>query len=275
MSREMGLVSSSKANMGGTPRNDHRAPIERNRVVTRTRVEQLLGIASTDIKRRITNGFIAMEKRPTTGPRFAADVVRNLLDDMNRIVVDYHPTVGRTARTVADLIQGTAMFPGGCGLWAGTEPFASIPEFFPQNPIMLVAHNFDSVAAHDESRRRGGEGNSLYWKILRGYVDDPSACFFTNALMGLQPASAVGPMPTVAGYETQCLTFLRREIEIVAPRIVVALGGDALRRLRKIEPNAQKLKHPSARELIPLVTRGERIAEQAAILRTLVAAASP
>jgi hypothetical protein len=212
---------------------------------------------------------MTMTHSPAASRRRSIDVVQQLLDEMNRIVVDYHPSVGRTGSTVPELIQGTAMFPGGTGLWRGTEPFGEIPAFFPENPIMLVAHNFDSVRGHADSKRKGGEVKSLFWTILRGYIDYPEQCFFTNVFMGLQPESAVGKMPSIPGYEAQCLEFLRAQIEIVNPRIVVALGGDARRLVRRVIPNAPHLTHPSARTFIPLATRTELVGAQAATLRLL------
>lgn len=202
--------------------------------------------------------------------RYSVDVVQELLHEMDRVVTDYHPRVGRTDLTVAGIIDGTGMFPGGCGLWRGDQPFGPLPKLFPEHPLMFVAHNWGTVDQYSVSKRKGGEAASLFWSILRGYVDDPTTCFFTNALMGLQPTSAIGPMPTVPGYEDQCLAFLRKQIAIVEPRIVVALGGNAHRLLTKVMPQAPYLMHPSARQFKALVTRAQRVAAQAAKLRELL-----
>lgn len=197
-------------------------------------------------------------------------MVQQLLEEMHRIVRDYHPAVGRTGHEVAELIQGTAMFPGGSGLWRGSEPFGHLPEFFPIKPVMLVAHNFDSISSYQRSLSKGGSGRSKYWRILSGYVEDPAGCFFTNALMGLKPGSAIGRMPTVPAYENQCKEFLRRQIDIVQPKLVVALGREAHESLRAVIPTAGKLLHPSARQLNPLLTRDQFIAEQRGTLKQLL-----
>ncbi len=99
---------------------------------------------------------------------------------------------------------------------------------------------------------------------------DPTDVFFTNALMGCKPGSAVGDMPVVPGYEEQCLEFLRRQIEIVKPRVVIAFGGKARARLRMVVRGAGSVMHPSAREFNPLATRTERLREQAKRLEALV-----
>jgi len=205
-------------------------------------------------------------------------VVQELLDDMFRIVKNYHESVRLTGRRVADLIPGTAVFPGGTGLWRGDVCRGPLPQYFPELPVMFLAHNFDSVVAHDRSRERGGEvESSFFWKVLREYLHEagvrPEHCFFRNALMGLQPKSAVGSMPTVPGYEEQCREFLRRQFEIVAPRAVIALGGKARDRLRKADCGLPwiHVMHPSAREFRPLETRGDRIKAQAAAIREFLA----
>ena len=207
--------------------------------------------------------------------RNARAVVQQLLDEMDRIVRDYDPTVGRTGRTVDELIQGTAFFPGGCGLWRGNALCGPMPEHFPTAPIMLVAHNYDSVASHERSKERGGEVDSFFWRdVLIPYMTeagiDPHDVFFTNALMGCKPGSATGDMPAAPGYEEQCSEFLERQIEIVEPRIVIALGDKARERVRKVAPNAPSIMHPSAREFKPRVTRAERIHEQADRLAALI-----
>lgn len=206
-------------------------------------------------------------------------VLQELLDAMSATVRDYHPTVGRTGATVDELIQGTAFFPGGSGLWRGDVLGGPLPRYFPDAPIMLVAHNYDSINAHRRAKARGGEVDSSFWRdrlipyfTLAGI--EPASVFFTNALMGCKPGSATGDMPVVPGYEEQCLDFLRQQIEIVKPRVVIAFGGKARARLRKVLPRAGSVMHPSAREFNPLVTRIERIQEQAERLAALVRVAS-
>src|SRR5260370_23724155 len=44
-------------------------------------------------------------------PRLSSTVVQELLDEMNRLVVDYPVGVERTGESVSALIEGTACFP--------------------------------------------------------------------------------------------------------------------------------------------------------------------
>ena len=88
---------------------------------------------------------------------------------------------------------------------------------------------------------------------LRGRTPclEAEECFFSNALMGLKPGSATGPMPSTPAYKDECQVFLNEQIRIVNPSLVVSLGGDASERVRKLKPSVQcvRLLHPSAREL--------------------------
>jgi uracil-DNA glycosylase family 4 len=183
----------------------------------------------------------------------SADVIDELLDAMNAIVKDYG-ILPRTGASRDELIAGTACFPGGSGLWRGADAFGPLPDFFPESPIMFVAHNFDSENAYRRSRSRGTElVHAGFWKNLRAYLDgagvSPERCFFSNVLMGLQPGSAVGRMPASKTFATECRRFLERQIEIVKPGIIATLGAEAKSELAKINCGIEKvnLVHPSAR----------------------------
>jgi uracil-DNA glycosylase len=197
--------------------------------------------------------------------RTAGQVIEQLLTSMHVLVRSYHPDVRNTGSTLSELIPGTAFFPGGTGLWRGNQPFGRLPDSFPDAPVMFLGHNFDSIRAHDDSMLKGGEGQSLFWRILLAYLSHahigPEKCFFTNALMGLKPGSAVGSMPAIPGYHDECQAFLNSQIEIVKPSLIVALGQKAFSRVSKLSPAIRTvdLLHPSARELKPLGTRRELI----------------
>lgn len=203
--------------------------------------------------------------------RKAEAVIVQLLKAMDDTVLSYHPTVVRTNSTVEGLIQGTAFFPGGAGLWRGSQNFGEMPEGFPESPIMFVGHNFDSQLAYERSLSNGGEVSGHFWSRLRGMLKAAGLCsercFFTNALMGLKPGSALGPMPSVAGYKDECRAFLARQVEIVDPSTIVALGDDAYLYVRRLEIAHTKLRHPTNRYFNPLITRDVRIREEGMKLR--------
>ena len=61
-----------------------------------------------------------------------------------------------------------------------------MPEFFPDNPMMFVGHNFDSRPRLRPfvSKERGGEAQSLFlWRNLLAYLSHA----------GLEPGEASSP----------------------------------------------------------------------------------
>ena len=203
-------------------------------------------------------------------PRIAVEVISELLAEKLRLVTQFPPLVTETGNRIEDLINGTAVFPGGSGVWRGSGFHGALPKYFPNSPIMIIGHNFDSATGYKNSKLRGGELQSshTFWGVLLAYLEsaelNPTDCFFTNVLMGLKPGSATGPMPPSAVYENQCLQFLKKQIQILQPRFIITLGGDASKRVNKIRlPVAwHQAMHPSAREFKPLVTRENRITAQ-------------
>jgi hypothetical protein len=196
-------------------------------------------------------------------PRLSVDVIQQLLDEMERLVVTYPEKVERTGKTLDELIAGTAFFPGGTGLWRGRIPEGPLPMYFPEKPVMFIAHNFGNLASLKEAIRDKGEAHSSFanlWTNLLGFLEhagplDPSEGFFTNALMGLKPDNRSGKMPSCTGYKEQCQHFLSRQVQIVDPIAVVTLGGEASilwRRAKRLYPflctlPSIQIMHPSAR----------------------------
>lgn len=198
-------------------------------------------------------------------------VIGRLLAAMSETVVTYHPSVKRTGTTIDGLIAGTACFPGGAGLWRGAANGGRLPEYFPQSPVMLVGHNFDSVRGFELSLGRKGEVDGQFWQILLAIVRDsglaPDQCFYTNALMGLKPGSANGAMQSVRGYKEQCRLFLSRQVEIVVPRAVIALGVNAEEYVSGLDCDWLAVKHPKDWHFRELSTRRERIHSEGKMIR--------
>ncbi|WP_243322280.1 uracil-DNA glycosylase family protein [Geothrix sp. SG200] len=202
--------------------------------------------------------------------RKARQVISELLAEKQRIVTQFHPLVADTGNRIEDLIDGTAVFPGGSGLWRGPGFHGALPENFPDSPIMIIGHNFDSETGYKNSKIRGGELQAphTFWGVLLAYLKSaelsPFDCFFTNVLMGLKPGSATGPMPSSKIFESQCLQFLVKQIQTVRPRFIITLGVDAYKRVDKapLSVSLHSAMHPSAREFKPLITRDHRINEQ-------------
>lgn len=198
--------------------------------------------------------------------RKSEEVIQQLLDARQILVTKHHHKVKQTGSTLADLIPGTAFFPGGSGLWRGLENSGQLPAHFPDAPVMFVGHNFDSIRAFKKAFAAGGEAGSQFWgkllAILEGASLPPDGCFFTNALMGLKPGSATGSMPSVPGYREQCEQFLRKQIYIVRPSAVVALGDKAWCFVSKLDQPRMKSRHPTNWHLREKASRAQRLKEQ-------------
>jgi len=114
----------------------------------------------------------------------SAVVVADLFREMELTVTAYGPGAVRVGR----VINGTAFFPGGTGLWRGVQPRGESPSYFPASPVMVLGHNFDKVAGHEGSCKRGIElMNGPTWHVLLRYLEragvEPSDCFFTNVFV--------------------------------------------------------------------------------------------
>jgi hypothetical protein len=152
-------------------------------------------------------------------------VVAELFREMESSVTAYGPGAVKAQR----LVDGTAFFPGGIGLWRGLEPHGEAPPNFPRCPIMILGHNFDKVAGLEASWVRGVElMGGATWLILRRNLEtakvDKLDCFFTNVFVGLQPVKSPGKVIANEEYYKQCRDFLVRQIKRVKPRLVATLG---------------------------------------------------
>lgn len=200
--------------------------------------------------------------------RTAVDVVTMLRLRMNDIVRDYDDGDPDGVQRVCEPIDGTAFFPGGHGLWRGTKPHGPLPEFFPNAPVMFVGHNFDSVRGYRRSQERGIElvRNTTWVKLLQCIAAAglrPEECFFTNALMGLQPKASVGTLKTTERFRAECRQFLSEQVRIVRPRAIAALGPVAAQDLERLKTRVPviALKHPYATIRLPDLaeTEGARL----------------
>jgi hypothetical protein len=193
---------------------------------------------------------------------------------MERIVNDYG-TLKRTNTALDTSVQGTAVFPGGAGLWRGEEPFGDLPKLFPEDCLMIVAHNFDKESSYLKSVKRGRELLHGFWERLRAYICAgelvPEQCFFTNALMGLQPTSARGRMDAPHLFRRQCREFMARQIAIVKSRRIAILGDHAREEMTYQDTNVKSAVffHPSWLTFKKREVRTEIIAAEGEKLKQL------
>lgn len=156
-----------------------------------------------------------------------------LFTEMDSYVVEYPaPAV---ARMVA-FARGTAFFPLGSGRFeAGSA--------LPARPIAIVAHVFDEASYRHALGAGGGHeriDRNRTWVGLRRVLElagvDIRDCFLTNALMGVKAGPATGAVRAGPQYRAACAAFLGRQLTLVRPRLVVALGAHAVGILREAVP---------------------------------------
>lgn len=111
---------------------------------------------------------------------------------------------------------------------------------------------------------QGDESGRRFDVLLSAAGLNRKDVFITNAVL-CNPLDKSGRnrRPRVSDVD-RCASFLRRQIEVVSPRIVVALGGVALDALGRIQPHGLSLRDAAqpcdwfSRLLVPLYHPGRR-----------------
>jgi hypothetical protein len=129
----------------------------------------------------------------------------------------------------SEKIAGTAFFPGGAGLYLKDRDQAIIK--FPVDGVMVLGHNFDSEIGFYLSAKNGKESLSIgTWGPLLNLLTDAKIpfdrCFFTNAFMGLCEGENSFDYRgrEHSEFRQACLAFLKAQIEIQRPRLIITLG---------------------------------------------------
>jgi len=91
--------------------------------------------------------------------RASAEVIDELLKAMKDLVRDYPRGVNKIENR-SRLVDVTAFFPGGTGLWRGAGPFVKLPPEFPTRPVMFVSRAFSAKVHRDGE---AGKCHRTYW----------------------------------------------------------------------------------------------------------------
>lgn len=157
--------------------------------------------------------------------------------------LDYRALVEDRKRCTlcADLVNPSA-YKAGCfgsahvgpwSLWQGNIDAA----------VVVVGQDWGDTRYFDANRGREATGNptnNTLRKLLASVgvaVEDPSnlgqrqVAFFTNAILCLKTGGLQGQVRPE--WFTNCSVFLRRQVETIAPKVVVTLGEQAFRALGK------------------------------------------
>lgn len=143
-------------------------------------------------------------------------------------------------------LRGTAFFSAAAGLVMHSLDGHLPP--FPFGGVMFVGNNLDSETAflrrlHSGQAHGDPERPMLTWRNLYRLLGaagvSPSACFFTNAFVGLKAGDDPrGRFPGAGDPEFRiwCRRFLEEQIAVMGPAVVATLGSDARRFVASMAP---------------------------------------
>ncbi len=155
----------------------------------------------------------------------------NYLFDKIALVEPYPEKVAPTRKR----LDITAFFPGGSGLWMEDETDI-IPD------ILVLGQDFSNVVEYESMmRNESTDLDGPTWreliKLFSSASIDLKRCFYSNVFIGLRESkSMVGRFPGFKDKEfvKRNLEFLREQISIVRPNLVITLGRPASEMLSKL-----------------------------------------
>lgn len=141
-------------------------------------------------------------------------------------------------------LPGTAFFPGGSGLWRPRRESRLPP--MPEGGVMVLGQDYYTRIGYLGFLDAGDEVNTPTWRTIRGLFSrvglSEDRCFFTNAWMGLRSdGKATGPYAGVRdrSFTERCASFLNRQIAVQKPQLILVLGNQALRMIRRLAPSLE------------------------------------
>lgn len=156
-----------------------------------------------------------------------------------RLAEDFSDHLPPGVFPVDEWCRDPQFFPGATGLltaasWAEVDPgsdgILDPPPPAPTRGVLVVANYQATLGSY--RRVLAGEigGLPTTWRGLRILLAaiPPSEVFLTNSYVGLPDlASDEKPFPTTPAFSGRCGRFLRYQIELLNPRMVVCLGRQA------------------------------------------------
>ncbi len=144
---------------------------------------------------------------------------------------------------VPQMLPDTAFFPGGSGLWLD-EPGSDLPD------VLVLANDFGMWTDH--AGYLAGVGRDLdtpTWRELISLAGDANLdlgrCFFSNATMGLRTvgnSTNDNSAHKDSAFRLRNSEFLRYQIELLSPRLVIALGKSSVRHIASLAPSQFRVK---------------------------------
>ena len=128
-------------------------------------------------------------------------------------------------KPVDAMINITAFFPGGKGLWLEEDS-----EVFPR--ILILGHDFSNVKQYKKIlRNEATDLEGATWRNLIKLFNeagiDLKDCFFSNVYMGLRDTeSMTGEFPGSKDedFVKRNIEFLSYQIDVIKPKVIITLG---------------------------------------------------
>ena len=128
-------------------------------------------------------------------------------------------------------LSGQGFFPGGDGLWREDSALCAVRNgFLPTGGVVFVGNDFGTITSYKKLSRATFE-NVPTWRHIKARVRDAGIpgdkAFFTNAVMGLREEGTALDKKcwrTIPSFSQFCGDFLRFQLELLAPRLVVVMG---------------------------------------------------
>ncbi|CAK8716531.1 Uracil DNA glycosylase superfamily protein [Candidatus Electrothrix laxa] len=105
-------------------------------------------------------------------------------------------------------------------------------------PLLLVAGDCFIGAASEERLIWGKEEDAMLWRMMQAIGLDQSLVYVTNAIKCPQP----GPVQPGSLMEQPCFSHLEKEIQIIRPKLICAMGDSVTQALLKTKAPLVRLR---------------------------------
>ncbi len=151
-------------------------------------------------------------------------------------------TYGESGMTPIKNQKSIGFFPAGSGFWEGKETLLNdktvliLGQDF-NNEVEFEKYEKDKEKSEDPDKNKTWRNLKTLLSELQIKLDD---CFFSNVYMGLRKGnlSNKGACPGVQNeaYRVSCEEFLKNQINAVEPSLIILLGFEPLKAIRKVFP---------------------------------------
>jgi DNA polymerase len=106
------------------------------------------------------------------------------------------------------------------------------------NPLLLVVGDCFIGTPSEQGQVWGKEEDAMLWRMMQAIGLDQSSVYVTNAIKCPQP----GPVQPGSLMEQPCFSHLEKEIQIIRPKLICAMGDTVTRALLKTKAPLARLR---------------------------------